>query len=259
MKRSVPLMTDSREGSERGPGAAQATAPAAPSTARPWRELPIPRTTDDFRCEQAAIERGWPYLRLRTPSGFTCVPLDASRGSLDVGRNAGNGLCLEFDRSVSGRHARLIHGAGVWSVADIGSTNGTLLNGKPLVGERRLRQGAEVVVGETVITFHDPREAMDVTAPRSATARRLFPNRTQQKVLIELARPWFEGDARRPTPPTNTEIATRLAYQVSTVRDAISDLYKMAGLARGATSQREALVEIALDERVATSLDYAGS
>jgi pSer/pThr/pTyr-binding forkhead associated (FHA) protein len=184
--------------------------------------------------------------------------LDADRGSLDVGRNAGNAVSLPFDTSVSGRHARLIHGAGVWSVADIGSTNGTLLNGKPLVGERRLRHGAEIIVGETVITFQDPVAGADPTMQQAPAARRLFPTRTQRKVLVELARPWFEGDARHPEPPTNTEIAQRLSYQLSTVRDTISDLYKMAGLARGTTSQRAALVQLVLEERVVTALDYSG-
>lgn len=202
------------------------------------------------------MARRLPYLRVCTPDGLTCHSLDPELRSIDVGRNIGNPICLAFDESVSGRHARLVYGAGVWSVEDIGSTNGTLLNGKPLAGERRLRHGAEIVFGATVMTFHDASSHALSTANQARTGRRLFPTTTQRKVLVELARPWFDSKISVPVTPSNPVIAERLSYQSSTVRDAISGLYKMAGLARGAGNQREALVQLALDERVVTTLDY---
>lgn len=238
-----------------GPSLGRAFGPASDAP-RPWHAFPLPRTTADFREEEGARARGLSYLRVCGPAGMMCYSLDPELRSIDVGRNAGNPICLEFDSSTSGRHARLSHGAGVWSVQDIGSTNGTLLNGKPLVGERRLRHGAEIIFGATVMTFHDPAPHGQSTANQASTTRRLFPNTTQRKVLVELARPWFAEGATVPVTPSNPVIAERLAYQPSTVRDAISDLYKMAGLSRGAGNQREALVRLALDERVVTSLDY---
>lgn len=173
-----------------------------------------------------------------------------------MGRNDGNSICLDFDESISGRHARLIHGAGVWSVEDIGSTNGTLLNGKPLVGERRLRHGAEIVFGATVMAFHETTPHPQSTVNQAPATRRLFPNTTQRKVLVELARPWFAAGTTLTVTPSNPVVAERLAYQPATVRDAISDLYKMARLSRSDGNQREALVRLAIDERVVTSLDY---
>lgn len=228
-----------------------------PDGAQPWRSLPTPRTTADFREEEAAVTRGLAYLRVYSPHGMACHSLDPELRSIDVGRNAGNPICLAFDSSISGRHARLTHGAGVWSVEDIGSTNGTLLNGKPLAGERRLRHGAEIVFGATVMTFHHASPHAQSTLNQAPTARRLFPSQTQRKVLVELARPWFDSGVNVPITPSNPVVAERLSYQPSTVRDAISDLYNMAGLSRRAGNQREALVKLALDERVITSLDYA--
>lgn len=226
------------------------------SLQRPWTTLPVPHTTADFRQEEAAAARGLPYLRVRTPTGMLCHSLDPELRSIDLGRNAGNAICLEFDTSVSGRHARLIHGAGVWSVQDICSTNGTLLNGRPLLGERRLRNGAEIVFGATVVTFHDATPHTQSTANQAPTSRRLFPSTTQRKVLVELARPWFTPGNSTGVTPSNPVLAERLGYAPSTVRDAVSDLYKMAGLGRSSGNQREALVRLALDERVVTSLDY---
>ena len=61
-------------------------------------------------------------------------------------------------------------------------------------------------------------------------AGRLEPTPTQRRVLIQLVRPWFvHGDTVR-VAPSNKDIADRLDYAHSTVRDAISDLYAQAGL-----------------------------
>ncbi len=48
-----------------------------------------------------------------------------------LGRDRGCDLILEDDR-ISRRHARLTSDGGVWSIADLGSKNGTLLEGHPV-------------------------------------------------------------------------------------------------------------------------------
>ena len=39
---------------------------------------------------------------------------------------------------------------------DLGSTNGTFLNGERVLGSMQLRDGDEISIGEVVFTFHDP-------------------------------------------------------------------------------------------------------
>jgi pSer/pThr/pTyr-binding forkhead associated (FHA) protein len=39
---------------------------------------------------------------------------------------------------------------------DLGSTNGTYLNGERVLGSMQLRDGDEISIGEVVFTFHDP-------------------------------------------------------------------------------------------------------
>jgi len=66
-----------------------------------------------------------------------------------VGREAGSGIRLDGDDYVSGRHARLEPRLdGTW-IEDLGSTNGTFVNGAPVDGARRLQAGDVVRVGST--------------------------------------------------------------------------------------------------------------
>ncbi len=68
---------------------------------------------------------------------------------LTIGRGPLNDLQLDGDEFASGRHARIeSRRDGVW-VEDIGSTNGTFVNGVRLTGARRLVPGDVVRIGET--------------------------------------------------------------------------------------------------------------
>jgi hypothetical protein len=72
---------------------------------------------------------------------------------LTVGRAVNNDVSMPDDEYASGRHARFEpRRDGVW-VEDIGSTNGTFVNGIRLTRERRLTPGDVVRVGETDLRF----------------------------------------------------------------------------------------------------------
>jgi predicted component of type VI protein secretion system len=70
-----------------------------------------------------------------------------------VGRTAGCDLVID-DSKASRRHLRVIVEAGVAEVEDLGSSNGTLLNGKP-VTRRLLRDGDQVQIGKTVLVYRE--------------------------------------------------------------------------------------------------------
>lgn len=76
-------------------------------------------------------------------------------GSLTVGRAPDGDLVLE-DQNVSRRHAVLQRGIDdVFTVSDLGSANGTRVNGRPLEMPRRLRHGDIVSVGSATLTFQE--------------------------------------------------------------------------------------------------------
>jgi FHA domain len=74
-------------------------------------------------------------------------PVDSA--PLTIGRGGQNDLVLDGDEFASARHARIeARRDGVW-VQDLGSTNGTYVNGARIEGALRLASGDVLRVGET--------------------------------------------------------------------------------------------------------------
>jgi hypothetical protein len=69
-------------------------------------------------------------------------------GGLSIGRSKDADVQIE-DRYASSIHARVFERGGRYFVEDMGSTNGTLLNGATLVGEAELIDGDSVQIGDT--------------------------------------------------------------------------------------------------------------
>lgn len=85
-------------------------------------------------------------------------------GAVEIGRDASTALPLE-DEQVSRRHARVSVQGDLGLVEDLGSTNGTYVNGQPIEGPRALRPGDRIRVGLTVLEL---RTAQDVQRQPSA-------------------------------------------------------------------------------------------
>jgi hypothetical protein len=73
-------------------------------------------------------------------------------GGLTVGRLPECGIALD-DGNVSRRHAEIRHSDGTWVLVDLGSTNGTRLNGFPVIGSKELQSCDEITVGNSVLRF----------------------------------------------------------------------------------------------------------
>lgn len=88
-----------------------------------------------------------------TPSHGDSV-VDLSRVRTTVGRSARNDLCVE-DPFTSRLHAEVRRqGDGFW-VSDLGSANGTYLNGSRLMAPAQLHDGDRVRIGETEIDYSE--------------------------------------------------------------------------------------------------------
>jgi len=96
--------------------------------------------------------------QVRAPSAsFTVVTGPGQRagstvtvsGATVAGRDAGCEIRLDGDDFVSSRHAKLEPGGdGVW-VEDLGSTNGTFVNGERITARTLARRGDVVRIGQT--------------------------------------------------------------------------------------------------------------
>lgn len=73
-------------------------------------------------------------------------------GETILGRSRQATICVD-DESVSRRHARLTIEGGSIVVEDLGSKNGTMLNGQRLAGPMAVADGAHIQVGSVALTF----------------------------------------------------------------------------------------------------------
>jgi hypothetical protein len=77
--------------------------------------------------------------------------LVAPAGAL-LGRNRDCDIAIE-DAGISRRHAQIRPAAGGWTIEDLGSTNGVLINGVRIGGAHPLRPGDRIGMGSTEIVF----------------------------------------------------------------------------------------------------------
>jgi hypothetical protein len=91
-------------------------------------------------------------LRVETAAGLRSgSAYDLADGAL-LGRGEQADIRLE-DSFASTRHARLHPQGDVMVVEDLGSTNGTYLNGQPLSGPQPLHPGDRIRIGDSEFTF----------------------------------------------------------------------------------------------------------
>ncbi|RMD73344.1 MAG: FHA domain-containing protein, partial [Chloroflexi bacterium] len=72
---------------------------------------------------------------------------------ITIGRSPDNSIVIA-SQLASRRHAEIRREGGVYVLVDLGSSNGTLLNGKP-VQRQILRTGDTFVIGDEVFRFEE--------------------------------------------------------------------------------------------------------
>lgn len=76
--------------------------------------------------------------------------------SLSLGRAHSNDLCYPEDASLSRRHLSFERSDNGWVAEDLGSKNGTLLNGERLTTKKQMQTGDRINAGHLVLTLADP-------------------------------------------------------------------------------------------------------
>ena len=138
------------------------TEPLAPVPA-PWTEPVAPVPAPPQQPATAAIPPA-PATPMAAPLGEVRLVVESgplvglafrlSPPSVLVGRNPEADVSLS-EPTVSWRHARLTAHGAAWTIADLGSTNGTRVNGERIEAERQIPidPGAEVRFGEITLRF----------------------------------------------------------------------------------------------------------
>ncbi len=83
---------------------------------------------------------------------FQGTAFSLSERNVSIGRDPSNDLWIA-DQALSRQHCLLVSQDGQFAIRDLGSKNGTLVNGVP-IGEQLLHGGDHISVGDSVFIFH---------------------------------------------------------------------------------------------------------
>jgi pSer/pThr/pTyr-binding forkhead associated (FHA) protein len=176
-------------------------------------------------------------------------PLQADR--MTVGKAPENDIPLAEDPTASRLHAVLERFPAGWCVTDLGSSNGTWVNGERIWSSRRLRHGDEVRVGQSRLIFRDALSA-DGTVTEAEDAPPGLTTR-ERDVLLALCRPLLDRDMF--TEPASTRsIAEELVITQAAVKQHLANLYDKFGVLASDSNRRARLANEAL-RRGAVSLN----
>ncbi|KAA0110645.1 FHA domain-containing protein [Mycolicibacterium sp. P1-5] len=167
------------------------------------------------------------HLEVWKPSGRQLIPLGSER--VTVGKSSSNVVSLEHDSTVSRLHAVLENLGYAWSIRDVGSRNGTYINGEKISAERVLRSGDELRVGKSKLVFWEVRDADEVTVGEATVsvvpaqpAPRLTPR--ELEVLVVLCRPLVSGDPF-PEAVSVKQMAQELFVTEAAIKQHLQNLY----------------------------------
>ena len=114
------------------------------------REFPARFSSGEY--EDPSHERACLYVE-RGPGTGQLVPI--KQGVLLLGRASASDLRLQHP-SISRRHAQLTRVGDRLVLKDVGSQNGTYVNRVRLTGERELRSGDEIALGNALLRLRGP-------------------------------------------------------------------------------------------------------
>jgi DNA-binding CsgD family transcriptional regulator len=145
---------------------------------------------------------------------------------VSIGSQASNDIVLT-DTTVSRLHAVIEPYAGGWTVRDLGSRNGTFVNGERVLAERAMHTGDEVRIGGARIVLRSTDPARGSATATAETAPSLTPR--EREILVELCRPLLSEDLFT-EPATVRAIAERLVVTDGAVKHHLGNLYGKFGV-----------------------------
>ena len=193
------------------------------------------------------------YVEVHRRGGRDFVVLTGHR--IVLGRDADADVALTDDHAVSRAHAVLEPIGSGWSVRDLGSANGTTVNGERIWAERRLETGRR-----------DPRRSVAARLPRGGLGPgtvdrtdRATPSLTprERDVLVALCRPVLAADMF--TEPASThQIAETLDVSEAAVRQHLVHLYDKFDVYEGQENPRLRLANEAIRRGAVRLADLKG-
>ena len=178
------------------------------------------------------------YVEVWGQGGRELRALDSER--MTVGTLESNDVVVDAD-GVSRVHAAFERFGDSWCVRDLGSRNGTFVNGGRVIGEQALHSGDEIRLGRLRLLFRGPSAGNETAAIAESPA--LTPR--ERDVLLALCRPLLTGDAFT-EPASIRAIASELVVSEAAVKQHLSRLYDKFDVGRHGERRRVQLANAAV-------------
>ena len=154
-------------------------------------------------------------------------PIPLVKPEITVGRRAGCDIRLDFE-NVSGKHCSLRLINGVWHVRDLGSTNGTSVNGSRLSSQHAIMPEDEVGIANHLFTIdYVPSDPEAFIATHKVLDDEVQEERKRHS-LMELA--GLDTDEDKPNraarPKTAPALIERLSAEQAEFDDTVPDHFK---------------------------------
>jgi hypothetical protein len=147
-------------------------------------------------------------LRLRVTAGNALGTEIQVADELLIGREAPDEGKLGQDAEISRQHARITHAGDEYVIEDLGSTNGTFLNGRQISRPEVLSPGDRIQVGATtlVVQVSVPAAAEAASAPDADTRSSEHMPTPAPLAAEPEAEPAEPEEAAAPTPPLSLQL-----------------------------------------------------
>jgi pSer/pThr/pTyr-binding forkhead associated (FHA) protein len=124
---------------------------------------------------------------------------DLSQELLTIGRSSANDISIT-DPEISRKHSRLVKQGTDYAIEDLGSTNGTFVNERRIVGLTPLHDGDIIEFGEAVRLLYEAESTLPVDVPVPPLPQPEPEPAPPEPVEVE-AEPEPQRPAPRPVPP----------------------------------------------------------
>jgi serine/threonine-protein kinase len=172
--------------SERQPGVPQGLDEVVARAMAKDPEERYPNCAEMVRDARAAAGGGAPQaLRMKVTSGNATGTEIHVEEELVIGRNASEEGRLADDLEISRRHARVRRSNGGFVLEDLGSTNGTFLNGERIDGPRELALGDTIEVGGTTLVMEAGDRPEPAELPQLDLRLRFDPGSREVRLELE--------------------------------------------------------------------------
>jgi predicted component of type VI protein secretion system len=153
-------------------------------------------------------------------------PIPLYKNEITVGRRASCDIRLDYE-NVSGKHCLLRLLNGVWNIKDLGSTNGTTVNGARLTSEQSVMPDEELGIAGHMFTIdYDPAGPEAFLSSHKELDEEVVQERAKHS-LVDLA--GLDTDNSRPKtkrPKRAPDVIERLSADEAEFDDAVPEHFK---------------------------------